>query len=56
MEIPERAKTFEEMLKRFPQLVGMGADLSYVAYILAYTEDAKNKDAELMQKRREADL
>lgn len=52
----ERAKEFEdEFSKGFRELVKLGADLSYVAYILAYTEDAKNKDAELMQKRKKAD-
>jgi len=54
MDIHERAKKFEDILrKRFPILLQIGADLTYIAYILAYTESEKNKDTDLIQKRKD---
>lgn len=55
MEIAKRAKEFEDKLKkRFPQCIKLSADLSYVAYILAYTESEMKRDAEFIQKRKES--
>ena len=57
MDIQERAEKFKaKLIRRFPHLLEIGSDPSYVAYILAYTEFEKERDAEFLRKRKNSEL